>query len=47
MGYPGYNQVRIDYGLTPKASFADITSNLDIQAKLDLPITLPTMSMSG
>ena len=33
-GLPGYNQVRIDYGLTPKASFADITSNLDIQAKL-------------
>ena len=33
-GLPGYNQVRIDYGLTPKASFADITSNLDIQTKL-------------
>ena len=25
-GLPGYNQVRIDYGLTPKASFAEMTS---------------------
>ena len=33
-GLPSYNQVRIDYGLTPNASFADMTSNLDIQARL-------------
>ena len=33
-GFPGYNQVRIDYGLTPKATFADMTSDTDLQAKL-------------
>src|SRR5205814_1978195 len=33
-GLPGYNQVRIDYGLAPKATFADITSNIDIQTRL-------------
>ena len=33
-GLPGYNQVRIDYGLAPKATFADMTSNLDLQTRL-------------
>jgi peroxidase len=33
-GLPSYNQVRIDYGLAPKATFAEITSNLDFQARL-------------
>jgi len=33
-GLPSYNQVRIDYGLAPKATFADVTSNLDFQARL-------------
>ncbi len=33
-GIPSYNQVRIDYGLAPRASFAEVTSNLDFQARL-------------
>lgn len=33
-GLPGYNQVRIDYGLTPKASFADVTTNQALQIAL-------------
>jgi len=33
-GLPSYNQVRIDYGLPPKATFADVTSKVDVQAKL-------------
>jgi hypothetical protein len=33
-GLPRYNQVRIDFGLAPKASFADVTSDPDVQAKL-------------
>jgi len=33
-GLPSYNQVRIDYGLVPRASFAEVTSNLDFQARL-------------
>lgn len=33
-GLPSYNQVRIDYGLVPKASFAEVTSNLDFQSRL-------------
>src|SRR6185503_19809658 len=33
-GLPSYNQVRIDYGLPPRASFAEVTSNLDFQARL-------------
>jgi hypothetical protein len=33
-GLPGYNQVRIDFGLAPKATFAEMTSNLELQARL-------------
>ena len=33
-GLPGYNQARIDLGLPPVASFADITSDVDIQNAL-------------
>ncbi|MEO5717264.1 MAG: peroxidase family protein [Chthoniobacterales bacterium] len=33
-GLPSYNQVRIDYGLAPKASFAEVTSNPDFQSRL-------------
>lgn len=33
-GLPSYNQVRIDYGLVPRASFAEVTSNLDFQSRL-------------
>ena len=40
-GLPGYNQVRIDYGLAPKASFAEITSNLDVQTRLATAYTSP------
>ena len=40
-GLPGYNQVRIDYGLSPKASFAEITSDVSLQDKLTLAYTSP------
>lgn len=40
-GLPGYNQVRIDFGLAPKASFAEMTSNLDLQARLASAYTSP------
>jgi peroxidase len=33
-GVPGYNQVRIDLGLAPKATFADMTPDTTLQAKL-------------
>lgn len=33
-GLPDYNSVRIAYGLAPKASFADITSDTNVQAQL-------------
>ncbi len=33
-GLPSYNQVRIGYGLAPKATFAEMTSNLDFQTRL-------------
>ncbi len=33
-GLPGYNQVRVDMGLTPAATFADITSDPALQAAL-------------
>ncbi len=33
-GLPTYNQVRVDFGLTPAASFAEISSDLDTQAAL-------------
>ena len=33
-GTAGYNQVRIDMGLPPKATFADMTPDPDLQAKL-------------
>ena len=34
-GLPSYNEARIAYGLAPVADFSDITSNLEIQAKLE------------
>jgi hypothetical protein len=40
-GLPGYNQVRIDYGLTPKATFADVTSNIEFQTRLAAAYTSP------
>jgi hypothetical protein len=40
-GLPGYNQVRIDFGLPPKASFAEISSNVDVQTRLAMAFTSP------
>ena len=40
-GLPGYNQVRIDYGLPAKATFADVTSNIDFQTRLAAAFTSP------
>ncbi len=40
-GLPSYNQVRIDYGLAPKATFADVTSNSEFQARLAAAYTSP------
>ena len=40
-GLPGYNQVRIDFGLAPKATFAEMTSNLEMQARLASAYTSP------
>jgi hypothetical protein len=40
-GLPGYNQVRIDYGLAPKATFADVTSNIEFQTRLAAAYTSP------
>ncbi len=34
-GLPDYNQARIDLGLAPVTSFADITSDLELQAALE------------
>ncbi len=34
LGLPSYNQARLDYGLTPATSFADITSDTEVQAAL-------------
>jgi hypothetical protein len=34
-GLPSYNQARIDYGLAPATSFADITSNISVQHRLE------------
>ena len=33
-GLPSYNQMRADFGLAPRGSFAEITSNVDFQARL-------------
>jgi hypothetical protein len=33
-GLPRYNQARVDYGLAPKSTFADISSDLVLQARL-------------
>ena len=33
-GLPSYNQVRLDFGLAPKADFTGVTSNTDLQVKL-------------
>jgi hypothetical protein len=38
-GLPSYNETRISYGLTPAQSWADISSNPDIQARLSLAYT--------
>src|SRR5215831_18696613 len=40
-GLPGYNQVRTDFGLTPKATFADVTSDPVFQARLAAAYTSP------
>ena len=40
-GLPGYNQVRIDFGLAPKATFADMTTDTTLQAKLASAYTSP------
>ena len=40
-GLAGYNQVRIDLGLAPKATFADMTPDTDLQAKLLAAYTSP------
>ncbi|QDU80378.1 peroxidase [Polystyrenella longa] len=34
-GLPDYNQARVDLGLAPVTSFADITSDVDLQQKLE------------
>ncbi|MCA9209521.1 MAG: transglycosylase SLT domain-containing protein, partial [Planctomycetales bacterium] len=34
LGLPSYNQTRIDFGLAPAATFADITSDVDVQNQL-------------
>ncbi|WP_342596956.1 peroxidase family protein [Cyanobacterium aponinum UTEX 3222] len=34
LGLPSYNQVRIDMGLTPVSSFAEITSDVEVQQAL-------------
>jgi len=33
-GLPGYNQVRVDYGLAPVSSFADVNPDVGVQARL-------------
>ncbi len=33
-GLPGYNQVRVNYGLPPVTSFADINADITVQARL-------------
>jgi hypothetical protein len=33
-GLPRYNDLRVAYGLTPHASFADVSSSADVQARL-------------
>ncbi|WP_370623551.1 peroxidase family protein [cf. Phormidesmis sp. LEGE 11477] len=35
VGLPDYNQARIDFGLAPVTSFAEITSDTDLQAQLE------------
>jgi RHS repeat-associated protein len=35
LGLPDYNQARIDFGLAPVTSFADITSDIAVQAALE------------
>jgi peroxidase len=40
-GLPSYNQVRIDYGLPPKATFNDVTSNTEFQTRLAAAYTSP------
>ncbi|WP_370623539.1 peroxidase family protein [cf. Phormidesmis sp. LEGE 11477] len=35
VGLPDYNQARVDFGLAPVASFAEITSDTDLQAQLE------------
>ncbi len=40
-GMPGYNEVRVDFGLTAKATFADMTPDTDLQAKLTSAYSSP------
>ena len=35
VGLPDYNQARVDFGLAPVTSFAEITSDIEVQAKLE------------
>ncbi|MEL7494972.1 MAG: peroxidase family protein, partial [Cyanobacteria bacterium J06554_11] len=35
VGLPDYNQARVDFGLLPATSFADITADIDLQARLE------------
>ena len=41
VGLPSYNQTRIDYGLAPKASFAEMTSDANVQFRLSQAYTSP------
>ena len=40
-GLPGYNQVRIDFGLPPKATFTEMTSDMFLQQQLALSYSSP------
>jgi len=40
-GLPSYNQVRIDYGLAPRATFAEVTSNIEFQTRLAAAYSSP------
>ncbi len=40
-GLPRYNQVRIDFGLEPKTTFAAVTSDPDLQARLAAAYATP------
>ena len=46
-GLPGYNQVRMDFGLAPRATFAEMTSNGELRRDLSQPTALQMMSIFG